>query len=214
MSPRLRLVLLVSIPALACALIGLLHPHHLTADTAARWQLMHLVLIPVFPLIGFAPWLIARRTSRALGIVAAVAGYGFATFYTSLDLLAGVAAGTLQLAGVTEGKAPVYEIAREVGLIGVVSLVIACLAATVAVFVHRRLRALPGGVLAVAGSVLVQPGHIYPGLGTLAMLLLAAGLVALAVEVAPMRHAADTPETTEGPATIAGPTVKRRSTPR
>lgn len=207
MSPRLRLVLLVSIPALACALIGLLHPHHLTADTAARWQLMHLVLIPVFPLIGFAPWLIARRTNRVLGIVAAVAGYGFATFYTSLDLLAGVAAGTLQLAGVTEGKAPVYEIAREVGLIGVVSLVIACLAATVAVFVRRRLRALPGGVLAVAGAVLVQPGHIYPGLGTLAMLLLAAGLVALAVEVTPTRRAADTPGTSEGPATIAGPNV-------
>ncbi|MDN4640108.1 hypothetical protein QCD70_07620 [Agreia sp. PsM10] len=214
MSPRLRLVLLVSVPAMACALIGLLHPHHLTADTAARWQLMHLVLIPVFPLIGFAPWLIARRTSRVLAIVAAVAGYGFATFYTSLDLLAGVAAGTLQLAGVTEGKAPVYEIAREVGLVGVVSLVLACLAATAAVFVARRLRALPGGALAVAGAVLVQPGHIYPGLGTLAMLLLAAGFIALAVEIAPTRRAAPTPGTTEGPATIAGPKVKRSATPR
>lgn len=205
MSTRLRLVLLVSVPAVACALIGLLHPHHLTADTAARWQLMHVVLIPAFPLIGFAPWLIARRTNRALGVVAAVAGYGFATFYTSLDLLAGVAAGTLQLAGVTEGKAPVYEIAREVGLVGVVSLVLACLAATAAVFLRRRLRALPGGLLAVVGAVLVQPGHIYPGLGTLAMLLLAAGFIALAVETTPARRAADAPETTKGPATIAGP---------
>jgi len=205
MSPRLRLVLLVSIPALACALIGLLHPHHLTADTAARWQLMHLVLIPVFPLIGFAPWLIARRSNRVLGIVAAVAGYGFATFYTSLDLLAGVAAGALQLAGVTEGKAPVYEVAREIGLVGVVSLVLACLAATAAVYTRRRLRAIPGGVLATAGALLVQPGHIYPGLGTLAMLLLAAGFVALALEAAPLRRVDVAPDTTEGPATIAGP---------
>lgn len=202
MSTRVRIILLVSVPALACAVIGLLHPHHLTGDTAARWQVMHIVLIPVFPLVGLGPWLIARRSSRPLGLIAALGGYGFATFYTSLDLLAGVAAGTLQLAGVTAGKAPVYEVARVLGLVGVISLVVACLAATAAVFLHVRLRALPGGVLAVVGAALVQPGHIYPGLGTLAMVLVAVGLVFLALVTT---GKAAVPPTTKGPATVAGP---------
>jgi hypothetical protein len=202
MSTRVRVILLVSVPALVCAIIGLLHPHHLTDDTAARWQFMHIVLIPIFPLVGLGPWLIARRANRALGLVAALGGYGFATFYTSLDLLAGVAAGTLQLAGVSAGKAPVYEVARALGMVGVISLVIACLAATAAVFVRARLRALPGGVLSVAGAALVQPGHIYPGLGTLAMVLIAAGLVLLVLVT---RGPAVVPRTTEGPATSTGP---------
>jgi hypothetical protein len=202
MSTRVRVILLASVPALACAVIGLLHPHHLTDDTAARWQLMHIVLIPLFPLVGLGPWLVARRASRPWGIVAALGGYGFATFYTSLDLLAGVAAGTLQLAGVSAGKTPVYEVARVLGLVGVVSLAVACLAAAAAVFVRARLRALPGGVLAVVGAVLVQPGHIYPGLGTLAMALVAAGLVLLVLVTA---GSSVGPRTAEGPATIAGP---------
>lgn len=183
MSSRLRLVLIVSVPAVVIALIGLLHPHHLTAETAARWQTMHIVLIPIFPLIGLGPWLIARRTSRPLGIVAAIGGYGFATFYTSLDLLAGVAAGTLQLAGITDGKTPVYEVARALGMVGVISLVLGCVATTVAVFIEARFRAIPGGVLAVVGAALVQPGHIYPGLGTAALVILACGLALLAVTV-------------------------------
>jgi hypothetical protein len=68
--------------------------------------------------------------------------------------------------------------------------------------VRARLRALPGGVLAVAGAGLVQPGHIYPGLGTLAMVLIAAGLVLLVLVT---RGPAVVPRTTEGPATSTGP---------
>jgi hypothetical protein len=203
MSTRLRLVLLVSAPAVAIALTGLLHPHHLTDETAGLWQVMHIVLIPLFPLIGFAPWLIARRTSRVLGAIAAVGGYGFATFYTSLDLLAGVGAGTLQIAGITEGKAPIYEIARVLGLVGVVSLVVACTAAGIAACFHNRLLAVPGGLLGIVGAALVQPGHIYPGLGTLAMLLLAAGFALLAC--AALSNRAEGSTTTKGPATVAGP---------
>ncbi|SMQ63800.1 hypothetical protein [Agreia sp. VKM Ac-1783] len=204
MSSRLRLVLLVSLPAVICALIGLVHPHHLTDETASRWQVMHLILIPLFPLVGLGPWLVARHSNRPLGWIAAVGGYGFATFYTSLDLLAGVAAGTLQLAGVTDGKAPVYEVARALGLIGVVSLVLACIAATAAVAIRARLRALPGGILAVVGACLIQPGHIYAGLGTAAMLLLAAGLVLLAL-TATSKRSSVAPTTAKGPATVAGP---------
>ena len=39
---------------------------------------------------------------------------------------------------------------------------------------------LAGGLLAALGAALVQPGHIYPGLGTTAMLLLAGGYLVMA----------------------------------
>ena len=214
MPTRLRLLLLVAVPPVVCALIGLAHPHHLTEQTASEWRAMHIWLIPIFPLIGLGPWLIARRISRPLGWVAAIGGYGFATFYTSLDLLAGVAAGTLQLAGDTAGKAPIYEIARVLGLVGVISLVVACLAAAVAGCVRAPRWAVPGGLLAVTGAALVQPGHIYPGLGTLAMLLLAVGLALLAIAATVESRAAASPSatgaspTTEGPAIDAGPSVR------
>ena len=94
MSAR-TLALLVSVPALLCAAIGLTHPPTLNAASADHWRNMHIVLIPIFPLIGLAPWLIARRAGVAWSRAGAVFGYGFATFYTSLDLLAGVAGGAL-----------------------------------------------------------------------------------------------------------------------
>jgi hypothetical protein len=191
-----------------------MHPHHLTEQTAEAWRTVHIWLIPVFPLLGLGPWLIARRGNRPLRWIAAIGGYGFATFYTSLDLLAGVAAGTLQLAGDTAGKAPIYEIARVLGLVGVISLVVACLAAAVAACIRAPLWAVPGGLLAATGAALVQPGHIYPGLGTLAMLLLAVGLALLAVAVTVEPRTAASPAktspapTTEGPAIDAGPSVR------
>ena len=190
---RLFLILCASLPAVVVGAIGLLHPHHLDAGSAAVWRTMHIVLIPLFPLIGVAPWLIARRVDRRLGWLAAVGGYGFATFYTALDLIAGVAAGTVQLAGIPEAKGPLYDIARTFGLIGVVSLAFACLVAGVAVVIRRRLSAVPGAALSLAGAILVQPGHIYPGTGTLAMGLLAAGFALLAVEVTRKGGADDGP---------------------
>jgi hypothetical protein len=214
MPTRLRLLLLVAAPPVVCGLIGLMHPHHLTDHTAAEWRAMHIWLIPIFPLLGLGPWLIARRVSRPLGWVAALGGYGFATFYTSLDLLAGVAAGTLQGAGDAAGKAPIYEIARVLGLVGVISLVAACAAAAVAGCTRAPLWAVPGGLLAVTGAALVQPGHIYPGLGTLAMVLLAVGLALLAVAVTVGPPATTTPttngagKTTKGPAIDAGPSAQ------
>ena len=119
--PRSRLLLLLGVtaPAIACALVGLTHPMRLTADTALYWQNMHIVLIFLFPLIGLAPWLIARRVDRRLGWIAALGGYGFATLYTALDILAGVAAGALVLGGEADATGPVYAIARVLARIGI-----------------------------------------------------------------------------------------------
>jgi len=171
------LAVLVAGPAVLCALLGLTHPVHLTAATAEYWRNLHIVLIPVFPLIGAAPWLIARRGGTWFGRIAAIFGYLFATFYTALDILAGVAGGALVEAG--DATAPVFAIARVVGAVGVAALVIACATAGISAYRVGGVATLPGALLACIGAALVQPGHIYAGLGTLAMLLLAGGLVVL-----------------------------------
>jgi len=189
----------VTAPAIAGALVGLTHPMRLTADTALYWQNMHIVLIFLFPLIGVAPWLIARRVDRRLGWIAALGGYGFATLYTALDILAGVAAGALVLGGEADATGPVYAIARILARIGVWSLIAAVIAAGVAAFLQARMAAVPGLVLAAIGAYLVYPGHIYFPVGTAAMGLLAAGLalLALAVTRAPARM--DAREATAAP---------------
>lgn len=178
--PRLSTALGASLPAIVCGMIGVLHPTVLTESTGSLWQGIHIVLIPLFPLIGIGPWLIARRVDRRLGFLGALFGYGYATFYTSLDLLAGVAAGTVQLAGFDAAKTPLYAIARILAMVGIVSLIAGVVTASIAAIVRAGLVALPGAVLALAGAVLHYYGHIYLGYGTIAMLLLAAGMVILA----------------------------------
>ena len=180
---RRTLVLLVAVPALLCAAIGLTHPPTLNASTGEYWRNMHIALIPIFPLVGLAPWLIARRAGPWFGRGAAVLGYGFAVFYTSLDLLAGVAGGALVASGHSDASGEVFAVARVLGAIGVAALVLGCLLAGVAAVLTAGLAAVPGALLATVGAALVQPGHIYLGLGTVAMLLLAGGFVIMAFAV-------------------------------
>lgn len=181
MNRRTRAIV-VGAPPVLCALIGLTHPLELTAATSEYWRNMHLALIPIFPLIGAAAWLLARQAGRSYGLLAALFGYGFAIFYTALDILAGVAGGALVTAG--QSPEPVFAIARLLGPIGVLCLVLGCVVAGAAAFRIAGVTTLPGTFLACIGAALLQPGHIYAGLGTLAMLLLGGGFVVLALQTA------------------------------
>ena len=174
------IALAVTVPAVVCAIVGLTHPADLNAATAEHWRNLHIALIPVFPLIGLAPWLIARRAGTWWGRLAAIFGYGFAIFYTSLDILAGVAGGALVVSGFADATGQVFAIARVLGTLGVASLLVATLVAAAAAFRVAGAPTLAGGLLAALGAALVQPGHIYPGLGTTAMLLLAGGYLVMA----------------------------------
>ena len=78
---------------LLIAAVGLTHPPRLTFESAHHWQMMHTVLLPVFPLLALGPWLVARRSSRIGGVVVGVLAFVYACFYTSLDVIAGIAAG-------------------------------------------------------------------------------------------------------------------------
>ncbi len=187
---RLTLLVLVAAPAVLAALVGLTHPMRLDASTAEHWRDMHIALIFVFPLIGLAPWLVARRVDRRLGWIAAVAGYGFATLYTALDILAGVAGGALWMGGQSDATGPVFEIARVLARIGVWSLVVGAVVAGAGVIWHVRRRglglvalAVVGLVAAAVGAWLIYDGHIYVPKGTIAMLLTASGFAVLAIAV-------------------------------
>lgn len=195
-------ILAVVLPALLCAAVGLTHPAQLGQDTALYWQNMHIVLIPLFPLIGLAPWLIARAVDRRLGWIAAVFGYGFATLYTALDILAGVGGGAMVLGGQSDATGPLFEIARTLARVGAWSLVLGTVVASIAAIMRARLAAVPGAILAIVGAALVYQGHIYFPIGTLAMLLFASGSVILAVQVTRAADTAPAAGPAMGPATI------------
>lgn len=177
---RAGLVLAVVVPALLTLIVGLTHPVDLNASTAVWWRELHIVLLPVFPLIGAAPWFVARRTARPWRWIAGLGGFLFAVFYTSLDVLAGIAAATVQLVGHPEAKASLYAIAHLLGPIGGIGLAVGWVAATIGVMRITGVRAF-SGLLAVVGALLVLKSHVYFPVGTFGLALLAVGGAALAL---------------------------------
>lgn len=198
-SPARRGLLLAAatVPTLVTLLVGLTHPVSLTPSTAEWWRDLHIVLLPVFPLIGAAPWIVSRHSARPWRWIAGLGGFLFAVYYTALDALAGIAAGSVQLAGHPEAKHSLYAIANVFGPIGALGLAVAWAAATVGVMRASGVRAVPG-LLAVVGALLVEKSHVYFPVGTLGLALLIAGAAVLALLTAlpdadPTRRADQTP---------------------
>ena len=184
MSRRRWMLLAAAIgPALLLAVITPLHPTSNTADTALWWRNLHIILLPIFPLVALAPWLVAREVDRRLDWVTAIFGYVYACFYTSLDVLAGIGAGALAVRGFTDARSPLYATGRAFAVVGIVALTAATVIASAGVLRKAGWIAVPGALLAVAGSVLFYYGHVYFGLGTLAMLMLASGYAVLMLTV-------------------------------
>lgn len=168
---------LLALPALTLAVAGLFHPHHLTYDTSWRWYTLHLPGLAVFPLVGWALAELVRDRRDALAWVVRIAAYGYATFYTALDVVSGVAAGyvTHELGpGVPRPEAVslLFRIGTPLGHVGSVALLACCGLLTVDLVVRRR--AWPA-LLLVPGAVLVHVGHIFAPTGVAGMLLLAVG---------------------------------------
>lgn len=178
---RDRALLLVSaVPPLLLAVVGVAHPGTLTDASAERWRDMHVVLLPLFPLLALAPWLVARRESRRLGWVTAGLGYVYAVFYGALDAVAGIGAGALQLGG-AEGTRLLFDQGNSLSLVGVLAYLAATLiAAGVAVRRHGP-PAAPAGLIVVLAALSFLTSHIYWPTGVLTMVSLAVGWTLLAL---------------------------------
>lgn len=91
--PRPILIALVALPGVVLGLVGLAHPVFLTPETAERWRLVHLLLLPAIPLLGASVWLLLLGRRGAVAWVARGLAAAYALLYTALDSIAGIGAG-------------------------------------------------------------------------------------------------------------------------
>lgn len=172
-----------ALPGLVLAGFGIQHPSGLTPETAHHWWSMHVLLIPVFPLLALALLWLLHGERGPLVWVARISGYGFATFYTALDVLSGIGAG---LVVETEGRtgpamSTLFGIGDRLGLAGVWMLMICVLASTLVLGLRHGLRVLPGGLVLLAGCWVFRTSHIFYPWGVAAMLALGVGTAVLAL---------------------------------
>ena len=189
---RVPRTLAVVVPAFLTLLVGLTHPVSLTPATAEWWRDLHIVLLPVFPLIGVAPWIASRGAAAGFRLIAGLGGFLFAVYYTALDALAGIAAGSVELAGHPEAKHSLYVLADIFGPIGALGLAAAWAAATLGLVRLTGGRAIVG-LLAVVGALLVLKSHVYFPVGTLGLALLIAGGAVVALLPRPIGARASGP---------------------
>lgn len=185
-----RLAALATLPALVLALAGLWHPHSLTSATAATWTWLHVVALPVFPLVGAGLAVAVRGRRDPLAWVVRAGGYGFATAYTALDVVSGITAGHVTAELPAGAPRPdevrsIFEVGGHLGEVGSWSLLLgALLLAADVLRRHRVLRALL--VLALpAGAWAVHVDHIFAPLGVAGMVLVAAGTATAVLFAAP-----------------------------
>ena len=180
-----QLPLLVALPALVIAGVGLAHPVLLTPETAERWRLVHLALLPAFPLLAGSVWVVLRGEGGPAAWGARVLALAYAVLYGALDAIAGLGA-PQQVVRTTERGEPrppiedLYEVGDRLGSAGVASLA-AALALTAAVlWLRTRSRlALLGGVVGVLGCYPFLRSHVFPPRGVLALVAIGAALALL-----------------------------------
>ncbi|WP_103352167.1 hypothetical protein [Amycolatopsis sp. CA-128772] len=185
-----------AVPGLTLAGFGLAHPVVLDAASAPWWASLHVVLLPVFPLLAVAQWSLLSPAPRAVRLPGRVAAFAFAAFYGGLDAVAGIAAGTVVHAqhGVTPVVGAVFEIGDTLGHVGAALFLAANLLLAFAAVRQASWRAAPGAVVLPAASVSFFDSHIFWPRGVFTMLGIATGmfLLALAQETACRRTRAMT----------------------
>jgi hypothetical protein len=92
-TPRVVWSILAALPGVILAAVGLTHPHDLDPTTAGHWIMMHVGLVPIFPLLGLALFIPAWRFPRWSKIVLGVLVFLYAVYYGALDAVAGIGAG-------------------------------------------------------------------------------------------------------------------------
>ncbi len=181
---RVLRIVLIALPGVGLAGMGLLHPAHLTADTAQWWSTLHVLLLPVFPLLGAALWFLLEGAPVLLRRAGRLAAFGFAVYYDGLDAVDGIAAGAAvhaQQGRRTGVDAAVFQIGDRLGDWGAWSFLVASVVIVVAIAMRAGpVAALPGGAVLLVSSVSFLDSHIFWPRGVLTMLGIATGMALLA----------------------------------
>ena len=186
----------LALPGIGLAAAGLLHPHRLVPDTAERWFVLHAAGLVFFPLVGVALLLLVAGRRDPLAWVVRGSAFGFAVFYTALDVVYGVAAGyvTREMGEGYQRSADfsrMLAVSVDLGGIGSWSLLVCAVALTVDQVRRHRAAGLPAAAL-VPGAWLVHTDHIFSPGGVVGMALVgvATGLLARNLAESPPRSQA------------------------
>ena len=177
----------MALPAVLLAALGTLHPIFLTPETAERWRLAHLLLLPVFPLVGASLWLLLLGERGGLAWAARGLAFVYAVLYGALDSIAGIGAPSQVLGADRRGEpgppiGDLYEIGDRLGHLGVAALGAAVVLAAVVLLRRAREPLAPlGAAVALAGCWLFYRHHVFPPRGVAGVLLVAGGLTLMAV---------------------------------
>lgn len=182
---RVLLPLLVALPALLVAAAGTTHPVFLTPDTAERWRLAHLVLLPLFPLAGASVWFVLRGEQGPAAWGARVLAFAYGVLYGALDSIAGIGAPQQVIRSSERGDpgppiGDLYEIGDRLGHLGVYALAAAGLLTGLVLFLRTRSPlAVLGAVVLAAACYPFKVHHVFPPRGVLALVGVAVGLALL-----------------------------------
>jgi hypothetical protein len=176
---------LVTAAPLALAVAGLLHPRHLTEATAGHWAGLHIVLLPVFPflVLGLVVPLWGRPNRDVEGALTVLSWAGclcFAAYYSGLDAVAGISAGTVVDNGIHGAAGRLFTVGDELGRTGVYGLAVASFATCAVLWRRHGARVLPGAVVLFAACWSFVDSHIFWPKGVFTMLAFAVAFVLLA----------------------------------
>ncbi|GGR76518.1 hypothetical protein GCM10010269_14640 [Streptomyces humidus] len=184
-----RVMALVTAPPLLLAAAGLVHPRHLTSATAGDWAGLHIVLLPVFPLLvlGLVVPLWGRPRQDTDGALTVLAWAGcacFAAYYSGLDAVAGISAGTVVEHGVHGAAGRLFATGDELGRTGVYGLAVASLACCAVLWRRHGVRVLPGAVVLLAACWSFADSHIFWPKGVFTMVAFAVAFALLTLAAA------------------------------
>ena len=185
---RTRHAVLLALPGVVLGIAGLWHPMHLTAATADRWWMLHVAGLFVFPLVAISLVSLVRGRRDPLAVLVTLTAYVYATAYSALDVISGIAAGYVTSRLPAGAPRPdevrsLFRIGTPLGHLGSVALVLAVLLLTADV-VRRAPGAtatvLLAGAVATVGALLLHFFHIYPPFGSAGIALVGIGTGGLA----------------------------------
>jgi hypothetical protein len=85
----------VTAPPLLLAGLGLTHPNDLSGASAGWWTSLHIILVPLFPLLGLSHWVLLHRRPGVIAWIGRVAAFLYIAFYAVTDHIAGIGTGVV-----------------------------------------------------------------------------------------------------------------------